>query len=259
VALWRIRHPIPRGLAIGLQLAIWAVILGLWVLVIALRLLPPMSLPDPVNVAKAFVSLISGYSLLGNIALSWWRIFQAFAIAVVVAIPLGIVMGSFKVVEAFFSPLVAFMRAMPITAFLPALIGLFGIEEGMKIAFLLIGMIPYLISIVVEECEKVPDEILETAYTLGATRLQVLLLLWRASLAAIFGAFIILYDIGWTYVILAEIVNARMGVGAMIEAARKVLDFDRVYAGIFVIGVATFLFRALLRAVHKRLFPYKAT
>ncbi len=259
MALWRIRHPIPRGLAIGLQLAIWAVILGLWVLVIALRLLPPMSLPDPVNVAKAFVSLISGYSLLGNIALSWWRIFQAFAIAVVVAIPLGIVMGSFKVVEAFFSPLVAFMRAMPITAFLPALIGLFGIEEGMKIAFLLIGMIPYLISIVVEECEKVPDEILETAYTLGATRLQVLLLLWRASLAAIFGAFIILYDIGWTYVILAEIVNARMGVGAMIEAARKVLDFDRVYAGIFVIGVATFLFRALLRAVHKRLFPYKAT
>lgn len=257
MALWKIRGKIPRGLAIGLHLAVWAMLLGLWELVTAVQLLPPMSLPEPLEVARAFIYLVSDYDLIGNIALSWWRIFQAFVIAVAVAIPLGILMGSFRVVDSFFSPLVAFMRAMPITAFLPALIGLFGIEEGMKIAFLLIGMIPYLISIVVDECEKVPDEILETAYTLGANRMQVLLLLFRASLAAVFGAFIILYDIGWTYVILAEIVNARMGVGAMIEAARKVLDFDRVYAGIFVIGIATFFFRACLRTLHRKLFPYR--
>ena len=216
-----------------------------------------MSLPRPLNVARAFVSLATNSDLLGNIAISWWRIFQAFAIAVLVAIPLGILMGSFRAANAFLFPVVAFMRAMPITAFLPALIGLFGIEERMKIAFMLIGMVPYLISVVVDECEKVPDEILETAYTLGASRFQILVLLFRASLAATVGAFIILYDIGWTYVILAEIVNARMGVGALIEAARKVLDFDRVYAGILVIGVATFLFRALLRWLHRKLFPYR--
>jgi NitT/TauT family transport system permease protein len=255
--IWKIRRKIPRCLAIGLHLAVWVVLLGVWALVVQLQLLPPMSLPRPSSVAGAFVRLFSDSSLIVNIGMSWWRIFQAFAIAVVVAIPLGILMGSFGVVGAFFSPVVAFMRAMPITAFLPALIGLLGIEEGMKIAFLLVGMIPYLISIVVEECEKVPDEILETACTLGANRTQVLLLLFRASLAAIFGAFIILYDIGWTYVILAEIVNARMGMGAMIETARKVLDFDRVYAGIIVIGIATFVFRTVLRAAHKRLFPYK--
>lgn len=258
MALWKIRDRIPRGLAIGLSVAVWGVILILWLTTIGLRLLPSMSLPNPVDVARAFVYLASDHNLFGNIAVSWWRIFQAFVIAVLVAIPLGILMGSFGVIHAFFYPVVAFMRAMPITAFLPALIGLFGIEEGMKIAFLLVGMIPYLVSIVVDECRKVPDEILETAYTLGANRRQVLLLLFGASLPAVFEAFIILYDIGWTYVILAEIVNARMGVGAMIEAARKVLDFDRVYAGIFVIGIATFLFRALLKAAHRRLFPYKA-
>jgi NitT/TauT family transport system permease protein len=258
MALWKIRQPIPRGLAMGLQVSVWVALLGLWELVVKLHLLPVMSLPDPLNVAKALALLVSDSGLVTNIALSWWRIFQAFAIAVAVAIPLGITMGSFAVVGAFFSPLVAFMRAVPITAFLPALIGLFGIEEGMRIAFLLIGMVPYLISIVVEECEKVPDEILETAATLGANRAQVLGLLFRASLPAVFGAFIILYDIGWTYVILAEIVNAKMGVGAMIETARKVLDFDRVYAGIIVIGMATFLFRSLLRLAHRRLFPYRA-
>jgi len=258
VAFWNIRGEIPRGFTIGLNIVVWGVILALWFVIIGLHLLPPISLPNPINVAKAFIYLASDYNLIGNITMSWWRIFQAFVIAVVVAIPLGILMGSFRVIHAFFFPVVAFMRAMPITAFLPALIGLFGIEEGMKVAFLLIGMIPYLISIVVDECEKVPNEILETAYTLGANRVQVLTLLFGASLPAIFEAFIILYDIGWTYVILAEIVNARMGVGAMIEAARKVLDFDRVYAGIFVIGVATFFFRTLLRVAYRRLFPYIA-
>jgi ABC-type nitrate/sulfonate/bicarbonate transport system permease component len=74
---------------------------------------------------------------------------------------------------------------------------------------------------------------------------------------AIFGSFRILYDIGWTYVILAEMVNARKGVGYMVEAARKVLDFDRVYAGIIAIGVAAFLFRFLLTFLEARLFPWR--
>ena len=86
---------------------------------------------------------------------------------------------------------------------------------------------------------------------------QALWLLFRASFPSIFGSFRILYDIGWTYVILAEMVNARKGVGYMVEAARKVLDFERVYAGIIAIGVAAFLFRWLLTVVEQRLFPWQ--
>ena len=74
----------------------------------------------------------------------------------------------------------------------------------------------------------------------------------QASFPAIFGSFRILYDIGWTYVILAEMVNARKGVGYMVEAARKVLDFERVYAGIIAIGFAAFLFRWLLTFLERR-------
>ena len=76
---------------------------------------------------------------------------------------------------------------------------------------------------------------------------------------AVFGSFRILYDIGWTYVILAEMVNSRKGVGYMVEAARKVLDFDRVYAGIIAIGVAAFLFRLLLTLLERWLFPWRRT
>jgi ABC-type nitrate/sulfonate/bicarbonate transport system permease component len=81
--------------------------------------------------------------------------------------------------------------------------------------------------------------------------------MFRASFPAVFGSFRILYDIGWTYVILAEMVNARKGVGYMVEAARKVLDFERVYAGIIAIGLAAFLFRWLLTLLESRLFPWR--
>jgi ABC-type nitrate/sulfonate/bicarbonate transport system permease component len=115
----------------------------------------------------------------------------------------------------------------------------------------------YLLAVVVEEVNKVDDSLLETAWTLGAKRRNILWLLFRASFPPIFGSFRILYDIGWTYVILAEMVNARKGVGYMVEAARKVLDFERVYAGIIAIGIAAFLFRFLLTFVESQLFPWR--
>jgi len=124
------------------------------------------------------------------------------------------------------------------------------------VAFLWFGMFFYLLAVVVEEVDKVDDSLLETAYTLGARQPQALWLMFRASLPGIFGSFRILYDIGWTYVILAEMVNARRGVGYMVEAARKVLDFERVYAGIIAIGFAAFLFRVLLTFLERRLFPW---
>jgi taurine transport system permease protein len=111
--------------------------------------------------------------------------------------------------------------------------------------------------VVVEEANRVDNALLETAYTLGAKQGNALWLVFRASFPAIFSSFRILYDIGWTYVILAEMLNARKGVGYMVEAARKVLDFDRVYAGIIAIGIAAFLFRFLLTFLEARLFPWR--
>jgi len=188
---------------------------------------------------------------------SWWRIAQAFFWAAVVAIPLGLLMGGFKWVHHLVNPIAEPMRSMPITAFFPAFIALFGIDERMKIAFLWFGMFFYLLAVVVEEANRVDHALIETALTLGAKRRHVLWLMFRASFPAVFASFRILYDIGWTYVILAEIVNARKGVGYMVEAARKVLDFDRVYAGIIAIGVAAFLFRLLLVLLERWLFPWR--
>src|SRR5215472_1862741 len=235
----------------------WGFLVALWIVLTHWEILPPFSLPKPMGVIQAFARLWTEYDLLGNVFQSWWRIAQAFFWSAVVAIPLGILMASFRWLFELINPVAAPMRAMPLTAFLPAFIALFGMDETMKVAFLWFGMFFYLLAVVVEEANRVDNALLETAYTLGAKRRHALWLIFRACLPSIFASFRILYDIGWTYVILAEMVNARKGVGYMVEAARKVLDFERVYAGIIAIGVAAFLFRAFLTFLERRLFPWR--
>src|SRR5208282_750379 len=233
----------------------WGLVVLLWIALTYWGKLH-FSLPKPLGVIQAFGKLWTEYDLLGNVFMSWWRIAQAFFWCAVFAIPLGILMSSYRGLFELINPVAAPMRAMPLTAFLPAFIALFGIDETMKVAFLWFGMFFYLLAVVVEEANRVDNSLLETAYTLGAKKRQVLWLMFRASFPGIFSSFRILYDIGWTYVILAEMVNARRGVGYMVEAARKVLDFERVYAGIIAIGFAAFLFRVLLTFLEHRLFPW---
>jgi len=255
--LFAIRKEISPRVRLVLGFCSWGIILLAWIALTHWEILPPFSLPKPIGVVRAFGELWTEYDLLGNVMKSWWRIAQAFFWCTIVAIPLGILMASFRWVFELVNPVAAPMRAMPITAFLPAFIALFGMDETMKVAFLWFGMFFYLLAVVVEEANKVDNSLLETAYTLGAKNYHVLWLMFRASLPAVFSSFRILYDIGWTYVILAEMVNARKGVGYMVEAARKVLDFERVYAGIVAIGIAAFLFRFLLTFLEKRLFPWR--
>jgi len=127
----------------------------------------------------------------------------------------------------------------------------------MKVAFLWFGMFFYLLAVVVEEVNRVDTSLLETAYTLGAKRYQVMWLMFRASIPGIFSSFRILYDIGWTYVILAEIVNRKKGVGAMVQSAYEFHQPDLVYAGIIAIGVAAFIFRFMLTLSERALFPWR--
>ena len=255
--LFAIRKEVSRPTRLLLGVLSWSLLVAVWFLLTHWDILPPFSLPRPAGVLEAIARLWSEYDLLGNVFQSWWRIAQAFLWCAAIAIPLGLLMASFRWVHEAINPIAAPMRAMPITAFLPAFIALFGMEEAMKVAFLWFGMFFYLLAVVVEEANRVDNALLETAYTLGARRRQALWLMFRASFPAIFGSFRILYDIGWTYVILAEMVNSRKGVGYMVEAARKVLDFERVYAGIIAIGFAAFLFRWLLTVLEHRLFPWR--
>jgi NitT/TauT family transport system permease protein len=255
--LLTIRKETSRTTKLILAAVAWVSVVLIWSLITHWELISSYVFPTPLEVLSAFPKLLSENDLLKNVGMSWWRIAHAFLWCIVIAIPLGLFMASFRWVHDLINPVAEPMRSMPITAFLPAFIGIFGIYETMKIAFLWFGMFFYLLAVVVEEVNRVDSALIETAYTLGAKRYQVLWLMFRASIPGIFSSFRILYDIGWTYVILAEIVNRSRGVGAMVQSAYEFHRPDLVYAGIIAIGVAAFLFRFLLTLLEKILFPWR--
>jgi NitT/TauT family transport system permease protein len=149
----------------------WSIVVLFWIALTYWGKLN-FSLPKPIGVIQAFGKLWTEYDLLGNVFMSWWRIAQAFFWSAVVAIPLGVLMSSYRGLFELINPVAAPMRAMPLTAFLPAFIALFGIDETMKVAFLWFGMFFYLLAVVVEEANRVDNALLETAYTLGANQPQ---------------------------------------------------------------------------------------
>ena len=192
------------------------------------------------------------------ILISSRRIAIAFLLASAIALPLGVLMGAFDPINRFFEPIVAPLRYMPISAFIPLLILWFGIYEEQKIAFLFLGVFVYLLPVVVSSIRLVPEELVQTALTLGASKFQVIrTVLVPAALPEIFDSFRVMNAIAWTYVILAEAVNPEHGLGYMVELARTHHKASWSFAGLLVIGGIGLLTDFLIRLVSSLLFRWR--
>jgi NitT/TauT family transport system permease protein len=220
----------------------------------------PLFLPSPVLVLQSTLQMIFEHTLFGAIWASTLRILISFVAAAVVALPLGIAMGAYEPVNRLMEPVMAPLRYMPISAFIPLLILWLGIGESQKVAFLFLGVFVYLLPVVVTAIRAVPDELVQTALTLGATRFQAIrTVLVPAALPDIFDSFRVMNAISWTYVILAEFVNARTGLGYMIQLAGSHLKTAQVFSGILVIGVIGLVTDAFIRGLNGALFRWRET
>jgi NitT/TauT family transport system permease protein len=255
-----LRRPLARGWRLPLMLALPIMVLAAWCALTlgANPLVGELFLPSPVRVAQVTLRMLLDGSLGDAIVASGLRIVISFAAACAVALPLGIAMGSFDPVDRFLNPITAPLRYMPISAFIPLLILWFGIDEGQKIAFLFLGVFVYLLPVVVSAIRAVPEELVQTAFTLGATRAQVIrTVLIPAALPEIFDSFRVMNAISWTYVILAEFVNARSGLGYLIALAGNHLKTAEVFSGILVIGIIGLATDGAIRLVNNLLFPWR--
>jgi NitT/TauT family transport system permease protein len=217
-------------------------------------------LPSPVSVLRATLQMIFEHTLFDAVWASTLRILISFVAAALVALPLGILMGAFEPINRLMEPVMAPLRYMPISAFIPLLILWLGIGESQKIAFLFLGVFVYLLPVVVTAVRAVPEELVQTALTLGASRAQVIrTVLVPAALPDIFDSFRVMNAISWTYVILAEFVNARQGLGYMIQLAGSHLKTAQVFSGIIVIGVIGLVTDAIIRGLNRALFRWRET
>ncbi len=271
--IWALRKPLPTSWQFWLGLLLPVLLLLLWIALTsgAKPVVGGSFLPKPTDVLRVLLrdliigkqDVVDGHPAVVRVLLdaalaSTWRIVLSFLLAAAVALPLGIFMGAFEPINRIVEPVMAPLRYMPISAFIPLTILWFGIEEKQKIAFLFLGVFVYLLPVVISAIRAVPEELVQTARTLGAGRFQVIFtVLVPAAAPDIFDSFRVMNAISWTYVILAEFVNTRRGIGYQIQLAGNHLHIDEVFAGILIIGVIGLASDALIRFCAKLLFPWR--
>ena len=245
-----LRQPLPRTTALAISFIAPILLIAIWCILTYGNLVSPDTLPTPTEVVRGTLQLFIQYDLANSVLVSSKRIGLAFILAAAVALPLGVLMGAFEPVNRFFEPIIAPLRYMPISAFIPLLIWYFGIYESQKIAFLFLGVFVYLLPVVVFAIRAVPEELVQTALTLGASKFQVIKsVLLPAALPDIFDSFRVMNAILWTYVILAEAVNPEGGLGYMVELARTHQKVSWSFAGLIVIGGIGLITDFILRAI----------
>lgn len=216
-------------------------------------------LPSPVEVLKAFAPLHLEQALVRNAGVSVGRISIAFLLAVIVAVPLGTYMGTFRPIAAFFHPVSLVGAYVPTVVFLPLSIGWFGATEIQKIWFLFVVYFIAILPLVIKTIGDVPDAYLDVAVTKGASQWQLVWhVLFPVARADIWDHLRGAYGVGWTWIILAEAwANAEKGLGYLLEISYRRTRIDRYFAVVIVIVVIAIVCDQLWRIGGRLLFPYK--
>src|SRR6187402_2353051 len=201
--------------------------------------------------------LLTKQGFLFDIGMTIWRVIGGFLLAALVAVPLGILMGAFKPIEAFFEPFVSFARYLPASAFIPLLILWAGIGETQKLLLIFIGVFFQIVLMVAVIVGSTRRDLVEAAYTLGAAPSGIVRRVLLPSAAPqIAETLRLVLGWAWTYVIVAELIGASSGIGHMIIDSQALLNTDQIIFGIIVIGLIGLVTDFAFKAFNRMLFPW---
>jgi NitT/TauT family transport system permease protein len=234
----RIKEDISRWLYVSLAVFTFLLFLVAWCVLTYGGYVRPFFLSSPTSVAEAGRVLFTMQDFASDLKISGLRITAGFLISVAVGLPLGVLIGCFKHAEALLSPFTSFIRYLPVPALLPFCILWFGIGEVEKIVVVFLGVFFQLVLMVADIVRRVPDELLEISYTLGAgTRQAILKVILPYSSPYIFDSLRITMGWAWGWLILAELVGASQGIGFMILKSQRFLLNANMIFGLLVLGV----------------------
>ena len=262
MSILKIRGQVPRGISIALGAVPVVFIFLMWFLFTAgapeERRIAPTILPSPVEVVQSIPELIGNRDLFHHVWASIRRVGLSFILALVIVLPLGILMGSFGSIGATFSPVATASGYIPIATLVPLTMSWFGIDELQKIMFLAMAFGIYLLPLVVKAIEGVPDIYLRTSYTLGATRWQVIYrVLVPIALPDLWHAMRLAFGVGWTYIVLAEVVVMVDGLGFLIQNSFRRGPREHIYLVILAITLIAWIADLAWERMGRLLFPYR--
>ena len=251
-----------EGNSAGVSVVTVVVLIGLWAIVTNMGWVKPLFLPTPQAVFQQFYEYLTGAAndkpLWQHFLASMFRVFSAFALACVTAIPIGIAMGMSRVMRGIFDPPLEFYRPLPPLAYLPLIIIWFGIDELPKVLLIFLSCFAPLALAARSGMRSASQEQINAAYSMGASYWQVIRhVILPSALPDILIGMRIAIGFGWTTLVAAEMVAASVGLGQMVLNASNFLRTDIVIMGIIVIGVVAYMFDLLMRWVEHKLVPWK--
>jgi NitT/TauT family transport system permease protein len=256
-SLWSIRAAMGRRLYWSFALAGLVLPLACWWALSNAGLVDKVFMPTPADVWSRVVAWATEDGLLADTAISIYRVTAGWLLSALLALPLGLLIGTFRPVQALLEPLTDFIRYMPAVAFIPLVMLWVGIDESSKIAIIFIGTFFQMVLMVAEDVRRVPGQQIEAAQTLGATRGEVIrMVLLQGAKPAVLDTLRITMGWAWTYLVVAELVAANSGLGYAILKAQRFLQTDKIFAGILIIGLIGLIIDQLFRWLHRIAFPW---
>ncbi|WP_407059785.1 ABC transporter permease [Comamonas composti] len=240
-----------------LGLAFFMVFVAVWAAFTLGGFVSPTFLASPITMLREGYLLFTEYGFAHDIGMTVWRVMGGFILASAVAVPLGIAMGAWKPVEAFFEPFVSFCRYLPASAFIPLLILWAGVGETQKLLVIFIGSVFQIALMVAVTVGSARKDLVEAAYTLGATDTGVVRsVLIPGAAPGIAETLRLVLGWAWTYVIVAELIGSSSGIGHMIVDSQALLNTGQIIFGIIVIGLIGLVSDFLFKTINQRLFKW---
>lgn len=237
-SLGRLRGDIPAGLRVAATAAGIATVVGLWGLTSTVWASDGFQVPTMAATWSALVEMWQAGELWSDFTASLSRVGTGYAISIVVGVALGVLIGSFRSVEAFVEPQIGFLRYIPATALTPLLLIWMGIDEAPKVALIVLGTVFYNVLMVADVTRAVPRELIDAAYTLGAGRRTVLRrVILPHSWPGIVDVARINLAAAWLMLVVAELLAAQDGLAFRIIRAQRFRAIDRMFALLLVFGV----------------------
>ncbi|MGE0056049.1 MAG: ABC transporter permease [Hyphomicrobium sp.] len=256
-ALWNIRAGLSSRLYFAFACLGIALPFAIWMALVAGGAVPAVFMPSPTQVVTRFISWLTSEGFGADLWISVVRVTSGFLLSLVLALPLGLLCGTFKPVEATLEPAMDFARYMPAVAFVPLMLLWFGVGEGSKVAVIFVGTFFQMLLMFADDVRRVPMQQIEAAQTMGGSRREILFkVIFPSAAPALLTSCRITLGWAWTYLVVAEMVAANSGLGYAILKAQRFLQTDKIFAGLIVIGLIGLLQDQLLRALQTVLFPY---
>jgi NitT/TauT family transport system permease protein len=249
--------PVAPGARVALGVSFFVLFVAVWSIATLGGFVSKTFLADPITMLGSGWTLLTQMGFANDIGMTVWRVLGGFVIAAAIALPLGVLMGAYKPIEAFFEPFVSFARYLPASAFIPLLILWAGIGESQKLAVIFIGSFFQLVLMIAVTVGNTRRDLVEAAYTLGVGDRG---LIWRVLIPGaapeIAETLRMVLGWAWTYVIVAELIGASSGIGHMITDSQALLATDQIIFGIIVIGLIGLASDLAFKALNRRLFPW---